>query len=501
LPGVNTTSGNILTLKLKKTYLLIAFEDYKNLRIYTTMKRVVLSFIYTSIIITILLIFSRCNFKENEVYLRLRKHADQIKVINTHEHQRRPEEWGGNHHFRFYHLMALSAYLISDLNSAGANGYDFNKLDSLSLDELWVLYGKYLDFSRNTSYYGQFAKGFQKLYDFNNLFFTRENLGILSAQIEKNYKDYNSWFDKAFHKAEFQLMFNDQFWNRYNTDIDERYYALVFPINSLISFSSQKPGKGTELKSASIYKEAEREGYEISTLDDYLKFCDHLFKKNVEKKAVCLKNSQAYSRTLYYEDVPYDEAQILFDKSSIQLIPIEAKKLQDFMFHWIIQKSIQYDLPIQIHTGYLSGNGNVLDNGEPIKLNNLFLKYPKAKFILFHGGFPWTGECAALGKMFPNVYLDLVWLPQISREEAIYTLDVMLDCVPYNKFFWGGDCQLIEESVGSLEFGKDVVAEVLSKRVKRGLLTEELALKIADRIFRENAIEVFSLEERLGREL
>jgi hypothetical protein len=77
----------------------------------------------------------------------------------------------------------------------------------------------------------------------------------------------------------------------------------------------------------------------------------------------------------------------------------------------------------------------------------------------------------------------------------------MLDCVLYNKFFWGGDCTFIEESTGSLEYAKDVVAAVLAKRVKRGMVTEELAIEIVDRIFRENAIEVFSLEERLGREL
>jgi hypothetical protein len=36
--------------------------------------------------------------------------------------------------------------------------------------------------------------------------------------------------------------------------------------------------------------------------------------------------------------------------------------------------------------------------------------------------------------------------------------------------------------------------------VERGLLTEDVALKIMDRIFRENAIEIFQLEKRLGRE-
>jgi predicted TIM-barrel fold metal-dependent hydrolase len=206
----------------------------------------------------------------------------------------------------------------------------------------------------------------------------------------------------------------------------------------------------------------------------------------------------AYSRSLDYDDVPYKVAETLFERPSASLNHDEAKKIQDFMFHWVIKKSIEYDLPIQIHTGYLAGNGNVLDNGRPVKLNNLFLQYPEAKFVLFHGGYPWTGEYAALGKMFPNVYLDIVWLPQITREHAIAALDEMLDCVPYNKFFWGGDCGLIEESVGSLEYGKEVLAEVLTKRVNRGLMTMEVANEVAEGMFRKNAIQVFQLEEKLA---
>ena len=146
----------------------------------------------------------------------------------------------------------------------------------------------------------------------------------------------------------------------------------------------------------------------------------------------------------------------------------------------------------------MAGNGNYLVNSHPLKLNPLFQQYPEAKFVLFHGGYPWTSQYTAMGKMYSNVYLDLVWLPQISREKAVITLDEMLDCVPFNKIFWGGDCAFIEESAGSIEFGKSVVAEVLNKRIERGLLTEELALHIARRIFRENAIEVFKLEEKLG---
>ena len=148
-------------------------------------------------------------------------------------------------------------------------------------------------------------------------------------------------------------------------------------------------------------------------------------------------------------------------------------------------------LPIQIHTGYQAGNGNVLENSRPTKLNNLFLNYPQAKFVLFQGGYPWTGEFAALGKMFPNVSLDLVWLPQISTEAAVSGLDEMHDTVPHNMFFWGGDCHFIEQSAGSLAFGKDVVAEVLAMRAERGLLTEDLAREVARQTFRDNAIRFF----------
>ena len=102
-------------------------------------------------------------------------------------------------------------------------------------------------------------------------------------------------------------------------------------------------------------------------------------------------------------------------------------------------------------------------------------------------------------KRFPNVYLDLVWLHQISREAAVRTLDELRDCVPYNKIFWGGDCHLIEEAAGSLEIARDVVAEVLAARVGRGLMTEEVARNIGLKIFRENVVRIFNLEVKLGR--
>lgn len=442
----------------------------------------------------IVLLTNQCKHEDRDIYDRIRSYADQIKVIDTHEHQRWLDP-GEEHTINLYHLLG---YLGGDIVNAGASGLYANA-DSLSLDEMWDNYGEFIDYTRNTSFYCSLVKGFQKLYGFDDIYFTKDNIPELSARIEQNYKNYKSWFDEAFHKAGFELMLvmladKNDFYLTFPTELDENYFALVFVINRFIDMVNIRPENGVYNLKGINYEMLGLENFKVVDLDDYLVLCDHQFKRNLEGHAVAVKNTMAYVRTLEYEDVPYQTAYDLFNIHPDSRTPEEKKKVEDFMFHWTIQKCIEYDLPIQIHTGLGYG-----DSGNPVKLSNLFRKYPQARFILLHGGFPWTGECALVAKQFGNVYIDLVWLPQLSREEAVSALDVMLDCVSYNRFFWGGDCVHIEESTGALELGKDVVAEVLTKRIKRGLLTEDVAMEILRKIFRENAIEVYKLEEKLGR--
>lgn len=446
-----------------------------------------------------LIIFQRCTNDNQKfvTYQKILNFTNEIKVINTHEHQHRPEEYELDT-LDFYHLLHGS-YLIQDILVAGGERLDMYPLDTIGLEAGWDKYGDYLNYTRNTSYYGHFVKGFQKLYGFNDIFFTENNISALSPKIIRNYSNYNSWFDSAFKKAGFELMFLDQYWNSFNVNIDTNHFALVFHINQLVLQANHEPTSDKNLNS--IYKKAEEDKFIIQSFDDYLAYCDYLFKINIEHNAVAIKSSLAYTGTLSYKEVSYEKAKTIFMKSSSNITEEENNAMRSYMFNWIIKKAINYNLPIQIHTGYLAGDGgNYLENSNPLKLNNLFTKYRDANFILFHGGYPWTSEFIAMGKMFPNVYLDLVWLPQISREKAVLAFDEMLDCVPYNKIFWGGDCAFIEEATGSLEFGKSVIAETLSKRIERGLLTEDVAYDIIRRIFRENAVEVFKLKEKLKRE-
>lgn len=450
--------------------------------------------VFTKIIsLFLVVLITACSTPKNDVYKSLMEYANSVKVINTHEHQRTPSELDYSK-YNFWTLV-LKSYLQADVVSSGAKNLNTETLNRSSLDEMWDLSGKYLMQSANSSYYQHFLEGIKMCYGYNEHTFTKKGIESLSKQIADKYQNYDVWFDDCFQKANFETMFLDQYWAPHNFNIDKTYFTLIFQVNKLVyDIGGANQIYNDENREFGEYKK--ESGVEsINTLNDYLDFADFMLQSAIKNGAVGLKNSMAYGRSIDYENVSLERATALFAKSQ-QLNDDEVKALQDFMFHWFLDKAAEYDLPVQIHTGYLAGNGNQLDNGKPIKLNNLFLLHRQTKFDLFHGGFPWTGEFVALGKMFPNVYLNLVWLPQISKQRAIVTFDEMLDCVPYNKYLWGGDCHFIEESVGSLEFGKQVVCEVLAARIKKGEMDEETAQKIISAVFRENAIEFFNMNSK-----
>lgn len=59
--------------------------------------------------------------QETAAYQNILEFADNIKVINTHEHQRQPKDFGlDTISFHFYHLLHAT-YLMQDVISAGGN--------------------------------------------------------------------------------------------------------------------------------------------------------------------------------------------------------------------------------------------------------------------------------------------------------------------------------------------------------------------------------------------
>jgi uncharacterized protein len=421
-------------------------------------------------------------------YDKIKDYLDTIEIVDAHEHLQMP---GDSAAFNFFNTIS---YFPADLASAGASTAYDQKNGSFNADTLWNRLGKYYNYSRATSYHEQFMNTLRILYDYDKPYLVKEDIKPLyDRMVINNYMNYPQWFDKVYHKEKFKTMIIDQYWNVFNPVVDTSYFSLVCNINNCVKLVSEAAGNKKITSDKNLLHLMQSNEIITPTLDDYTNLVDSVLSIFKNNGAVCLKNTLAYTRSLDFEEIPYSEAIAIFNKKS-SLDWKEKKMLEDFVFHHIIQKSTEIDLPIQIHTGYLAGNNCRLDNGQPMKLLNILIKYPNAKFILFHGGFPWTNDYVALGKNFTNVYLDMVWLPQISKTEAIRIFHEILDCVPYNKIMWGGDVTRIDDTAGSLELGKEVVATVLAERIEKGWMTEDLAKEIAKSVFRDNAMALFRIK-------
>jgi len=180
----------------------------------------------------------------------------------------------------------------------------------------------------------------------------------------------------------------------------------------------------------------------------------------------------------------------LYDKSPQRLTSEERSELGNFMAHYLIQLSIESGLPIQIHTGFLARNAIYVDYGNAEKLNNLFISYPDAKFVLFHNGYPYTHSTFSMIKMFPNVYLDICWVSNLSSDLAEESLSLALDLIPNNKIMWGADAERVEDAYASTIMSIEGISRVLNRKIKGGMHID-YAMRVAKNILHDNPLNFY----------
>ena len=218
---------------------------------------------------------------------------------------------------------------------------------------------------------------------------------------------------------------------------------------------------------------------------------------------VAIKTTLAYERALHFAEVNEADAQRTFDRLMRDETPpgegfrrTEARPytaLADHLFHHLVQLAEAHGVPMQIHTGLHAGNGNFVAHSRPADLTNLFFRYPKVTFDLFHIGYPYHHEAAVLAKTFRNVCMDFCWMHVVSPLVARRMLDEMLDLIPSNKIFgFGGDYRYPELSYAHLVMARRNIAAVLAARIQRGDLDMRTALALGRALLHDNPARVFS---------
>jgi predicted TIM-barrel fold metal-dependent hydrolase len=151
----------------------------------------------------------------------------------------------------------------------------------------------------------------------------------------------------------------------------------------------------------------------------------------------------------------------------------------------------RHQRPVAVHAGVWGD----FRQSHPCHLIPIATQYPENHFDLFHLGMPYVREATMVGKMLPNVSLNLCWNAIVSPEQTVRMLDECVDLVPLNNLIaFGADYRdAVEKVYGHLVMAKEVVARVLAKRIDREQLDLEEAERIAGLWFRDNAMRIYCL--------
>ncbi|MBN2553305.1 MAG: amidohydrolase family protein [Spirochaetales bacterium] len=437
----------------------------------------------------------------------LRGYIDGIRMVDTHEHLDTEEQFIGEP-ADFGRLFLH--YASCDLISAGCPPQDVLRVQAdgdLSPLEKWKLIEPYWEYVKGTGYGRCLETAIRDLYGLEGL-----SAGTVVALSEKMSRARRGlYYREVFDRAGIAVAL----WNRldrlapiprmWSPDYDRSLF-----IQDLLA-----PFLRLDLQKLSGEHDYELEewhqgwGREILCLDDYLgaveeRFCAYA------SQASALKIELAYTRPLAFVDRSRGEIEPVFNQllncgweRNVSLPSLEQlRAVQDYLVHFSIRQCAKYDLTVKFHTGLQEGNANTIGNARASLLSNLFFKYPKVRFDIYHISYPYQEELVTLVKNFANVAVDFCWMWIVNPAAGRRALGDFLDAVPANKIHgFGGDFIFIEGSYGHAVMAKDNIARVLAEKVVEGTFTEDRARQLARWILRDNPINWFGLTDKVPSEV
>ena len=171
------------------------------------------------------------------------------------------------------------------------------------------------------------------------------------------------------------------------------------------------------------------------------------------------------------------------------------KNLRDHLFCRAIERCIDFDAPLQVHTGM--GDWEVhLDACRPALLMEL-LRYPAyraCKILLVHTGYPYHAEAGYIANVLPNIWCDLSeGLPFAGNAGARIIAEV-LEMAPLSRVCYGSDTfGTPEPFYTSALLGKQALAQTLQDLIDDGFMTEADAAETAKMILSDNARDLYGI--------
>jgi hypothetical protein len=407
---------------------------------------------------------------------------NDILVIDTHEHIANSYVWAPER-MGLLHVLLGNHYLLADILSAdpknAGHSWDeegitpFSKIrdsgNTLSPEEEREALFYYLDRLPDavlTSDWKSLWIALHELYDLDDPLPTAENWESLDRKIRDRYQDRESWYGEILDRAGIKLLF----WCYGPPELKTKCRGVL----PLSDFLNLKRG-------------------DVTTPEELTALVTGWMQQEILRfNPIAVKIGSAYQRPLRIDRAqPEDAARALTGMSDAD--PFSSSVvISDFIHNLAAERAAVHGLPVQVHTGLLAGNrfSRPLTDTYAHHLESFFYRHPDTLFDLFHASYPQWGEAVVLCRRYPNVHLNLCWLPTISESATHSLLETALEAVPVNKILWGGDTHSPEMAYGALYLFRSILDRVLYiKDIPDGPKQE-----IAECILWKNAARLYGLE-------
>jgi uncharacterized protein len=236
-------------------------------------------------------------------------------------------------------------------------------------------------------------------------------------------------------------------------------------------------------------------------LAGYENFVRQTVADNQKNGGVAMKFEAAYFRTLYFRDPPRDKAEAIYAKYHAGGVPSDEdyRTFQDYVFRVLIDQAGKLNLSVHFHSAVGIGDYFSLRNGHPLNLENVLRdpRYAKVKFVLIHGGYPYTLDMIWLTAA-KNVYTDSSLMGYyVYPSELKNILKQWISLYPERMMF-GSDAFPFNEAVGAEETfwlaarsARTAIAAALAELVAEGAFSDQKAMELAHMYLHDNAARLY----------
>ncbi|MGD0612308.1 MAG: amidohydrolase family protein [Anaerolineales bacterium] len=214
-------------------------------------------------------------------------------------------------------------------------------------------------------------------------------------------------------------------------------------------------------------------------------------------RAVALKTVIAYLTGLEIKKVSRDDAAKAYDAYRADKSNKAAEKgMRDYLVLQTLEACIRYDIPLQMHTGM--GDSPLIDVrlSNPLLLFGMFSDehYGKAKYVIVHAGYPYTGETGFLVNNYPNVWVDISEMNPFAGIGIEPKLLELMEMAPMTKIMYGSDGYNIPELFWFASvYLKKSLGRALDRLIENDTMDEAYARQVAAWILGENAKRLYRL--------